>query len=228
MYNHPINVTILQACHFICYLYRGILIPFFIWIYYQVQNVIEQVNGTSDYVGQTNIRIPKHIALTFTNELDKLDLNSIARTICWCKQLGIEIITLYDDIGCLKDQEKPLIKCFEKKFRQMGYEKPIDRIDGLKILSKSDGRPKFVAHVKKLVKLNPESINLDRVQEQVSWNTDPDMLISFGYHLCLHGFPPWQLRLTEIFSIPTHRRLPQRIFIDCLRQYSRTVQRVGV
>lgn len=233
MIPHSVKVELLEVVHFTWYLCNKIIF-ITISLYYHLLSLIEQANKTSDLISIvdvpdiTDLRIPKHIAMSFTNETNHLDLISIARLLCWCKQLSISHITLYDDLGRLKDKQKELIKCFESIMKMLDYNKPITTIEGLNIISKSEGRNKFVDDAKILVKLEPENINLETVHQRVSWPSDPELLISFGSPLCLYGFPPWQLRLTEIYSIPTHRRMPQRIFFDCLRRYSRTSQREGV
>lgn len=186
-----------------------------------------KINQNYDAPIQKDLRRPKHIAMAFTNESNYLNLDSIAKLLCWCKQLGISDITLYDELGRLKQREEELYSFFERRMSLLGYEKPISYIKGLKIVSKLDGRRKFVEDIRDLLGDDPELINIDQVQNHAGWTTDPDMLINFGSPLCLRGFPPWQLRLTEIFSIPTHRNIPERIFIDCLYKFSRTTQRVG-
>lgn len=236
MVPQTIKVLILDCVHLIWHLYNRLLFSL-ICIYYYFLETVERYNKTCDFMNNTSsnipllrdLRIPKHIALAFTNEANCLDLESIARLLCWCKQLGINYITIYDDLGRIKVKQKELFKCVELKIKSLGCEKPVNRIEGLNIISKEDGRKKFLEDVKDLaIKSNPKSINLELVNSRVGWPTDPELLISFGTPLCLYGFPPWQLRLTEIFSIPTHRKLPRKIFIDCLRSYSRTSQRVGV
>lgn len=205
------------------------------WIYikHYYYNSIEQANKNCDYMTNLNLplkdlRVPRHIAMSFTNETSCLDLETIARLLFWCKQMSICYITLYDDLGRLKDKQKELFAHIESIMKSFGCDKSINRIDGLNIISQFDGREKFLAEVKELVKLEPESIDLERVQNQVGWHSDPDLLISFGSPLCLYGFPPWQLRLTEILSIPTHKKLPIEVFTDCLIRYSRILQREGV
>lgn len=201
-----------------------------IFSYYYILKAIEERNKTCDKINVStkDLKVPKHIALSLTNETNNLDIESIARLLCWCKQLSISFITLYDDAGRLKDLQMHLIKHVERRMKLMGYEKPIHRIEGLNIISRVDGRQKFVEDVRQLAKLRPEKIDLEVVNNRVCWPTDPELLISFGSPLCLYGFPPWQLRLTEILSIPTHRNMPQKIFIDCFRRYAKTTQREGV
>ena len=206
-----------------------LVIAYYIWHFYNrllfichliYCHVLRQFKVNSDI--PKGLRIPKHIAMTFTNETKNLDLYSIAKLICWSKQLGVANITLYDDLGYLKLREEELFECL------VSDEKPIGYIKGLSILSKEDGRKKFVEDVRDLLhKVEPQQVNLEKVQDYVGWTSDPELLINFGSPLCLRGFPPWQLRLTEIFSIPTHRNIPQKVFIDCLKNYSRTNQRIG-
>lgn len=240
MIPQSVKLAILELAHLIWHLYNRFIFLTISTYYYLLSN-IEQANKTCDFITTTttnagnahlhnrNLRIPKHIALCFTNEINHLHLESIARLLCWCKQLDISHITLYDDLGRLKDMHKWLIKYIELRMRAFGCDKPIDRIEGLNIISRSDGRQKFAEDMRELVeKLKPDEINIDTVDKCVGWPSDPELLISFGYPLCLHGFPPWQLRLTEILSIPTHRYLPQKVFLDCLSRYSRTSQREGV
>lgn len=174
-----------------------------------------------------NLRIPEHIALAFTNESNQLDIESISALVCWCKQLGIKYITLFDDLGRLKTRQKELNEAVEDLMNKIGYEKPLSCIKGVQILSRLEGRQKFVEDIRDLIKVEPDKIDINLVQKQIGWTSDPELLISFGNHFCLHGFPPWQLRLTEIFSIPTHRNITYKIFKDCLERYSQTTQRLG-
>lgn len=233
MIPHLVKVRFLELIHYVWYICNR-LIFITVCLYYHLLSTIEQANKTSDLISiddvsdRPDLRVPKHIALSFTNETNHLDLESIARLLCWCKQLSVSYITLYDDLGRLKDKQKDLIKCFESIMRMLGCEKPIRHIEGLNIISRSDGRQKFVEAARELVELEPENINIDTVHNRVGWPSDPQLLISFGSPLCLYGFPPWQLRLTEILSIPTHKKLPQQIFFDCLRRYSKISQREGV
>lgn len=234
MISQKIRAGILELAQLSCYLYNRIVF-IFITVYYTVLSSIEQANRVNcdqflDNINtsSSDLRIPKHIALALSNESDYLDMQSIARLLYWCKQLRIGTITLYDDLGRLKSRHIELIKHFENHMRHLGFEKHIERLDGLNIICRRDGRQKFIEDVRELVRANkPEIIDLQFVQNRVGWPTDPDLLINFGSPLCLHGFPPWQLRLTEILSIPTHRNVPQKVFIDCLRRFSSISQRQG-
>lgn len=219
--------TVLVLAHFIWHIYNRLMF-LSINIYYYLLNEFDNTNYIELCQRRPFLRIPEHVAMAFTNESDRLDLDSVAKLLSWCKQLGVKHITLYDDRGKLKSSQKELYKYFEYRMSLLGYEKPISHIGGLNIIDKRDGRQKFVEDIRHLlVKLEPEDIDLNSMQSSVGWSVDPELLISFGSPLCLHGFPPWQLRLTEILSIPTHRNIPQKILADCLDRYSKTTQRLG-
>lgn len=210
-----IRRTILNIAYYIFFLHQTLANIDYFYYFRQIQHVPD------------NLRIPKHIAMAFTNESHQLDLDAISEMISWCKRLGIKYITLFDDLGRIKLQQKELFRHLEHHMSRIGYEKPVTYVKGLNILSRRDGRQRFVEDIKHLLRFEPERIDLELVNKQVGWTTDPELLISFGNHVCLHGFPPWQLRLTEIFYIPTHRRISQQTFVDCLHRYSRTIQRLG-
>lgn len=230
-----IKIKLLDLAHLIWHLCNRIYFNL-ICIYYYLLLNFEQAHSNNNNIPVNNhsqdLRIPKHISLAFTNEANCLDLESIARLLCWCKQLSIAYITLYDDNGNLKAKQRELFKQVELRMKSLGCgDKQIHKIEGLQIISKSDGRSKFLDDVKESIQsntFNSKDINLAKVHNRIGWLSDPELLISFGSTLCLYGFPPWQLRLTEILDVPTHRNLPQRIFIDCLKRYSQTSQREGV
>lgn len=237
---YTIKKLTLDLAHLAWYIFNAIILHMLIRAYYFLIDLLERVNlrmmapNSNSYdllayqVGPDELRIPNHIAMSFTNEMDHLHIESILRLLCWCKQLGIKFITLYDDHGELKYRQRELLKSIDSKLKATFCESKQIEFGSLNILSRSDGRAKFLEDVRILVRSPPEQIDLNLVQKQVGWPSDPELLISFGPHLCLYGFPPWPLRLTEIFSIPTHRNIPQKIFLDCLRQYSKTSQREGV
>lgn len=217
----------------ILYLYHlyNVSLYYAVSLWYRILELVERMNLSTpieDYTNSENVKIPKHIAMLFTNEMNSLDIKSIARLFRWCIQIGTQHITLYDELGHLKDLQRELRQSIINELENTKYEKPIKCIDSLNILSRSDGRPQFVEHVRQLVKLGPDRINFELVNKRFAWSSDPEFLIIFGYPLRLYGFPPWPLRLTEIFSIPTHRSIPQKVFVDNLLKYSKTTQRIGV
>lgn len=206
--------SILELAHLIWLIYNHIVYEFSIF-YSNLLLTVERASKTCYQIREVqlkDVRIPQHIALSFTNESNNLDIEAIARILCWCDQLGVECVTLYDELGRLK---------------QLSHEFEMKHIKKIDIISSSEGRRKFVEDVKDLVKQGPKSIDVDKIQLCAGWQTDPDLLLHFGAPLCLHGFPPWPIRLTEILLVRTHRYIPQKIFLDCLKRYSSRTQRRG-
>jgi dehydrodolichyl diphosphate syntase complex subunit NUS1 len=74
------------------------------------------------------------------------------------------------------------------------------------LLSEDDGRSNLVDLTKTLAtmaqqqKLNPDDITADVIEAEISESVmgEPDLLIIFGPRVILEGYPPWQVRLTEI------------------------------
>ena len=104
------------------------------------------------------------------------------------------------------------------------------------LLSSEDGRATIVDLTKTLAemsqqgKLSPENISLDLVDTELSESTigEPDLLIVYGPYVKLSGFPPWQLRLTEIY----HARdddgsAKYLVWLQALKNYGKAQMRHG-
>jgi dehydrodolichyl diphosphate syntase complex subunit NUS1 len=74
------------------------------------------------------------------------------------------------------------------------------------LLSEHDGRDTIVDLTRTLAEMaqrgdvSREQINMDLIDAQLSdhVSSEPDLLILFSPTVQLKGYPPWQLRLTEI------------------------------
>lgn len=74
------------------------------------------------------------------------------------------------------------------------------------LLSATDGRQTLLDLTKTLTemsqrnKLSPQDISVELIDTEISQSTidEPDLVIVFADEILLQGFPPWQLRLTEI------------------------------
>lgn len=74
------------------------------------------------------------------------------------------------------------------------------------LLSASDGRRTLVDLTKTLAdmsqkeKLSPEDISVELIDAEITESVmgEPDLLMLFGDSVLLQGYPPWQVRLTEI------------------------------
>ena len=74
------------------------------------------------------------------------------------------------------------------------------------LLSAEDGRSTLVDLTKTLAemaqrgKLDPSDISAELIDAEITESVmeEPDLLMLFGPRVVLEGYPPWQMRLTEI------------------------------
>lgn len=106
----------------------------------------------------------------------------------------------------------------------------------LSLLDESNGRGDLSSAAVEIAEkvlegaLDPERINERTVQEFLRTNKgmpDPDLLVRFGLVSSNMGFLPWQVRLTEIHDLPTHKDVAFSQFWDVLGKFSDCDQRFG-
>ena len=119
------------------------------------------------------------------------------------------------------------------------------------LISEVDGRTTMVDLTKILTemaqkrKLKPADINADLIDMELrdSVMAEPELLILFGPRVVLDGYPPWQIRLTEILCvalrllgrslicrshIPDHAEaVSYSVFMQALTRYSTAQMRHG-
>jgi dehydrodolichyl diphosphate syntase complex subunit NUS1 len=103
------------------------------------------------------------------------------------------------------------------------------------LLSSSDGRSTLVDLTKTLAemvqygKIVPQDITQDLINEQISQSImdEPDLLLLFGPNVILQGYPPWQLRLTEIFHVQDNGAVEYQAFLRALYSYAKAQMRFG-
>lgn len=78
-------------------------------------------------------------------------------------------------------------------------------------------------------KLAPADISADLVDAELSESvmSEPDVLIVFGPKAELSGYPPWQIRLTEIFHVNDNHGVGYQVFLRALYNYADTQMRFG-
>ncbi|RKF55342.1 Dehydrodolichyl diphosphate synthase complex subunit nus1 [Erysiphe neolycopersici] len=103
------------------------------------------------------------------------------------------------------------------------------------LLSFEDGRDSLVDLTKTLVemaqhsKLSPIDISTDLIDTEISESVmgDPDLLVLFTPSIELQGYPPWQLRLTEIFHVQDNLSFGYHVFLQALYNYANAQMRFG-
>ncbi|KAM4867300.1 dehydrodolichyl diphosphate synthase complex subunit NUS1-like [Thomomys bottae] len=105
----------------------------------------------------------------------------------------------------------------------------------VKVLSPEDGKADIVREAQDfrqfVAKQQKRSTDLDvdMLDSLLSTNgfPDPDLVLKFGPVDSTLGFLPWQIRLTEIVSLPSHLNISHEDFFSALRHYAACEQRLG-
>ena len=104
------------------------------------------------------------------------------------------------------------------------------------LLDATDGRQTLVDLTKTLTdmsqshKLRPADISQELIDAEISESvmSEPDLLLLFGDKAVLEGYPPWQVRLTEIFALRDWTGgVGYHVFLRGLRKYGGAEMRFG-
>ena len=112
---------------------------------------------------------------------------------------------------------------------------PEPRRISVTLLSAEDGRDSIVDLTKTLAemaqrdKISPADITIDLVDAELAESvmTEPDLLILFSPSVDLQGYPPWQMRLTEIFHVPDNQGVGYQVFYRALCNFAKAQMRFG-
>ncbi|KAK4190540.1 putative undecaprenyl pyrophosphate protein [Podospora australis] len=97
------------------------------------------------------------------------------------------------------------------------------------LLSAEDGRDSIVDLTKTLAemsqrkKIQTADITTELIDAELSESvmSEPDLLILFTPHVELAGYPPWQIRLTEIFHVRDNQGVGYQVFYRGLCKFAR-------
>jgi dehydrodolichyl diphosphate syntase complex subunit NUS1 len=103
------------------------------------------------------------------------------------------------------------------------------------LLSAEDGRDSLVDLTKTLTemsqksKLSPKDITIDLIDAEITESVmdEPDLLVLFGPSIEMSGYPPWQLRLTEIFHVQDNNGVGYQVFLRALYNYANAQFNIG-
>ena len=79
-------------------------------------------------------------------------------------------------------------------------------------------------------KLQPSDISAELIDAEISESVmgEPDLLICFGDRVVLDGYPPWQVRLTEIYGVQDHvGGVEYHVFLKGLYRFAKAEMRFG-
>lgn len=88
---------------------------------------------------------------------------------------------------------------------------------------------KTLAEMSQRLKLSSNDISVDLVDAEISESVmgDPDLLVLFGPMVELSGYPPWQVRLTEIFHVEDNHGVGYQVFLRALYSFANAQMRFG-
>lgn len=111
-----------------------------------------------------------------------------------------------------------------------------ERVDlEITLLSQVDGKPTILELTKTMSELavnkelNINDISVDLIDEELVElvGCEPDLLVSFGPALDLQDYPPWHIRLSEIYWEPDNMNVNYAVFIRALQKFSNCKVNVG-
>lgn len=105
----------------------------------------------------------------------------------------------------------------------------------ISLLSYVDGRPTIVELTKVLSELctkgdlKSEDITIDFIDKELKElvGQEPDLIVAYQPSLDLNGFPPWHIRLSEMYWEPDNERVSYAVFLRALQKYSTSKVNVG-
>ncbi len=105
----------------------------------------------------------------------------------------------------------------------------------ISLISRIDGKPTIVeltktmsdlAHAKEL---SVKDITTELIDEELKTlvGLEPDLLLSFGPSLDLQDYPPWHIRLSEIYWEPDNMYVDYAVFFRALKKYANCKMNLG-
>ena len=96
------------------------------------------------------------------------------------------------------------------------------------LLSAEDGRETIVelsrtmGELARTNKLSVNDLTIDLIDGEMKNLVidEPDLVILFSPQIDLQGFPPWQIRLSEIFHQPDNDEVSYGVFLTALQKYA--------
>ena len=88
---------------------------------------------------------------------------------------------------------------------------------------------KVFAHMAQKDKISTADITADLIDNELSEAVmpEPDLLLSFEPFVDLQGYPPWFIRLTEIFASPDNQGVNYQVFLRGLAKYAEATFKLG-
>lgn len=202
-------------------------------------------------------KMPGHLAavLKFDESAKNGTLEALVQQVgqlaCWCAGAGIPALTIYERQGVLKALDLQLFQQrITKKLDLYFGDAPtptlcmkipqstpsISNADlVITLIAEEDGRKSLVDLARNLGdmalqnKISPNEITISSIDDELKRKVvgEPDLIIIFAPHIDFQGFPPWQMRLSEIFHFPDNSEVSYPVFRMGLEKYAGCKINVG-
>ncbi|EGR47652.1 uncharacterized protein TRIREDRAFT_63507 [Trichoderma reesei QM6a] len=188
-------------------------------------------------------------------DVDRL-IEETAELATWCACAEIPMLSIYEKSGVLKKHMPRVYEAVIQKFTfYFGAEHPTLSVTSphrddfptrmleeskhghlqLHLISYQDGRESIVDLTRTLAdmsqrgKISPRDISQELIDAELSEGIlpEPDLLILFTPYVELSGYPPWQIRLTEIFCLQDNETFGYQVFLRALRNFASAQMRRG-
>lgn len=179
----------------------------------------------------------------------------VSELAAWCLSAGIPSLTIYEYSGSVKGHVAGLRRYIHNNL-QAYFGKPtpsfsirvphsnttVSSGDGpepadleISLLLRIDGKPTIVELTKTISELTVnkeltvEDVTVNLIDEELCTlvGPEPDLLICFGPVLDLQDYPPWHIRLTEMYWEPDNNSVNYAVFIRALNKYAHSVANIG-
>ncbi|XP_064405142.1 dehydrodolichyl diphosphate synthase complex subunit nus1-like isoform X2 [Halichondria panicea] len=195
-------------------------------------------------------KIPLHIAILVNSREEQLNLDDLARLVVWALASGINTVSLYSPNDTLNEKLITLRQCIVRHHQVM-FSPPVPLVEVTElpqlsasscpghtvlVLSPKDGRQRLTELARKLstsvlkrqIRVTDVDCHLLTDKLVLSSNIpDPDLALVCGGTSSTLGFPPWQLRLTEIQTLQGHGKVTYQDFFQSLQRFAKCQQRYG-
>ncbi|WBW71113.1 di-trans,poly-cis-decaprenylcistransferase Nus1 [Schizosaccharomyces osmophilus] len=198
---------------------------------------------------------PRHLSVLLECH-DNTGLEGLIHDTCelaaWCICSAIPELTIYERKGFLKRYPEAMEKAIYSHLPfYVGREKCVVQVRNscsnnekeqevpkdlkVHLIAEEDGRDAIIDLTRGLADLatkkviTSEQVTQELIDKELTESVipEPDLLIIFSPYLKLRGFPPWQLRLCEIFHDPVFTSPSYLSFYKALTRYSTAEMRLG-
>lgn len=179
----------------------------------------------------------------------------ISELAAWCLSAGIPSLTIYEYNGAVNSNPHELQWYITKNLRSyfgvpvpsfcikvphsnitltVGDKEVAPDLE-ISLLSRVDGKPTIVELTKTMSELTANKelsfndITVKLIDEEICElvGPEPDLLICFGPVLDLQDYPPWHIRLTEMYWERDNNNVNYAVFIRALNKFSHSKSNLG-